>query len=69
MNFNGRMLETHMLQGQVTKLPTLPLDIDGESPTMRLQPPQAGEHTDEILAALGYDTARITALRGANRIS
>lgn len=69
MNFNGRMLETRMLQGQVTKLPTLPLDIDGESPTLRLQPPQAGEHTDEILAALGYDPARIAGLRAANRVN
>ena len=69
MNFNGRMLETLMLQGQVTKLPTLPLDIDGESPALRLQPPRAGEHTDEILEALGYDSGRIAALRDANRIS
>jgi len=69
MNANGRMLETRMLQGQVTKLPTLPLDIDGESPALRLQPPQAGEHTDDILAALGYDAARIAALRGRDIIS
>ena len=69
MNFNGRMLETHMLQGQITKLPTLPLDIDGESPTLRLQPPQAGEHTDEILATLGYGADRIAALRKSGRVS
>ena len=69
MNANGRMLETRMLQGQMTKLPTLPLDIDGESPTLRLQPPRAGEHTDEILAALGYDAARVAALRAASSVS
>jgi crotonobetainyl-CoA:carnitine CoA-transferase CaiB-like acyl-CoA transferase len=68
MNANGRMLQTRMLQGQVTKLPTLPLDIDGESPSMRYQPPQAGEHTAEILRALGYDEARIAALREADTI-
>ena len=69
MNANGRMLETRMLQGQMAKLPTLPLDIDGESPTLRLQPPKSGEHTDEILKALGYDTAKIAALRGGQAIS
>jgi crotonobetainyl-CoA:carnitine CoA-transferase CaiB-like acyl-CoA transferase len=68
MNANGRMLETRMLQGQTAKLPTLPLDIDGESPTLRHQPPQAGEQTDEILAALGYDAARIGDLRARNVI-
>jgi crotonobetainyl-CoA:carnitine CoA-transferase CaiB-like acyl-CoA transferase len=68
MNANGRMLETRMLQGQTAKLPTLPLDIDGESPTLRHQPPQPGEHTDEILAALGYDAARIGDLRARNVI-
>lgn len=69
MNANGRMLETRMLQGQMTKLPTLPLDIDGHSPTMRHQPPQAGEHTDEILRDLGYDAARIASLRASQRVS
>jgi crotonobetainyl-CoA:carnitine CoA-transferase CaiB-like acyl-CoA transferase len=69
MNANGRMLETRMLQGQVAKLPTLPLEIDGESPGLRLQPPRAGEHTDEILAGLGYDAGRIAALRGKDVIS
>ena len=68
MNANGRMLPTRMIQGQMTKLPTLPLDIDGESPTLRHQPPHAGEHTDEILASLGYDATRIAALRGTNRV-
>ena len=69
MNANGRMLETRMLQGQVAKLPTLPLDINGESPTLRHQPPQAGEHTDEILASLGYDRTRVAALRESKRVS
>jgi crotonobetainyl-CoA:carnitine CoA-transferase CaiB-like acyl-CoA transferase len=69
MNANGRMLETRMLQGQTAKLPTLPLDINGESPTLRHQPPQAGEHTDEILLGLGYDRNRIAALRTDQRVS
>ncbi|MSO91377.1 MAG: CoA transferase [Acetobacteraceae bacterium] len=69
MNANGRMLATRMIQGQMTKLPTLPLDIDGESPGLRLQPPQSGEHTDEILAALGYGATRVAALRAGNSVS
>ncbi len=34
----------------------------------RMPPPLMGEHTDEILADLGYDDARIAALRDAGVI-
>jgi crotonobetainyl-CoA:carnitine CoA-transferase CaiB-like acyl-CoA transferase len=36
---------------------------------LRMQPPAAGEHTDAILAALGYSVERIAELRAIKAIS
>jgi crotonobetainyl-CoA:carnitine CoA-transferase CaiB-like acyl-CoA transferase len=35
---------------------------------MRQRPPLLGEHTDELLAELGYDDEAIRALRGAGAV-
>lgn len=37
--------------------------------SVRRPPPQAGEHTDEVLAEAGLDTARIAALRAAGTVA
>jgi crotonobetainyl-CoA:carnitine CoA-transferase CaiB-like acyl-CoA transferase len=47
--------------GVVRKLGTTPGRIDGGGPAL-------GQHTDEVLAELGYDGARIAALRAARVI-
>ena len=41
-------------------------DVDG--PTLRTAPPALGEHTDEILFALGYDLNQIDDMRNAGTI-
>jgi crotonobetainyl-CoA:carnitine CoA-transferase CaiB-like acyl-CoA transferase len=63
LNAHGRMLPIRMTNGKVVGLPALPLSIDGRTMGLRLQPPEVGEHTDAIFAALGYGAARIAALR------
>ncbi len=42
-----------------------PLRLSATPPVLRRAPPTLGEHTDEVLAELGLDAARIAALRSA----
>jgi crotonobetainyl-CoA:carnitine CoA-transferase CaiB-like acyl-CoA transferase len=55
--------------GQTTRLPALPLELHGEKFTLRRDIPRAGEHTREVLAALGYDEERIAALVADGRVA
>ncbi len=68
LNAFGRMLPIRMPGGNIAKLPSLPIEIDGATPGLRRQAPEAGEHTDEVLAARGYLPARIEELRRRNVI-
>jgi len=52
----------HPTAGTISMLAS-PLKLSG-TPTADLQaPPLLGQHTDEVLAAAGYDAATITRLR------
>ena len=69
MNAHGRMLPIRMPTGDVAKLPTTPICFGDEAPGLRRQPPAAGEHTEEVLHALGYSEEQIAALRAAGAVS
>jgi crotonobetainyl-CoA:carnitine CoA-transferase CaiB-like acyl-CoA transferase len=56
------LLETNLPDGTSTRLPRLPMTWDGEALPLHEQPPQIGQHTAEILAALGLDVQAITVL-------
>lgn len=45
--------------GIKTKVPALPVEMNGARLTTRLDIPKVGEHTREVLATLGYDAAAI----------
>jgi formyl-CoA transferase len=42
-----------------------PLRLTGTPPVLRNAPPTLGQHTDEVLAQLGFDAQRIAALRAS----
>ncbi len=44
------------------------IKLDGAAPAVRTPPPTLGEHTDEILAELGYGATEIDALKKENAV-
>ena len=53
--------------GQSTRVPLLPITLDGQRLGLRSNPPQLGEHTHALLTEVGYTEAEIMALRIAKR--
>ena len=51
--------------GRPTRVPLMPITLGGERPGVRSNPPQVGEHTDALLAQVGYAPAEIAAMKAA----
>ncbi len=49
--------------GQTAQTALLPFTMDNHRLSVRLQPPRKGEHTDRVMASLGYTPDEIAALR------
>ncbi len=64
LNESGGLLPVTVPGGDATRLPALPVEMDGARPQQRRDVPGPGDHTDEVLGELGYDAERIAALRG-----
>jgi crotonobetainyl-CoA:carnitine CoA-transferase CaiB-like acyl-CoA transferase len=62
----GGLLELTVADGErrgtMTRLPGLPLEMDGRRFGVRHDIPRAGQHTREILGEIGYSAAEIAAL-------
>ena len=65
LNQTGALAALTLPDGRVTKVPLLPLSLNGRRPGLRLQPPQLGEHSTEILLDLGYSPEQIEALKSS----
>jgi crotonobetainyl-CoA:carnitine CoA-transferase CaiB-like acyl-CoA transferase len=59
LNASSGLTPVTLLNGEKTKVPALPIEMDGQRFGTRLDVPAVGEHTREVLAALGYDAATI----------
>ena len=55
LNAGAGLIDMEMEDGERCKLPALPISLDGERLGLQMNPPKAGEHTEEILGALGLD--------------
>lgn len=65
-----RALEVHLPNSRGIDVPMVgcPIKLSGTPVEYRQAPPALGEHTDEILATLGYDSVSIAQLRDAKVI-
>lgn len=59
---SGGLLDINIPDGGAVSLPALPISLSGKRPEKRLDPPHIGEHSAEILAALGYDSSEVADL-------
>jgi crotonobetainyl-CoA:carnitine CoA-transferase CaiB-like acyl-CoA transferase len=58
----GGLAPLTLIDGRETRVPLLPVTLDGRRPPLRLQPPKVGEHTEELLSGIGYSPEQIAAL-------
>ena len=56
------LLDLELPGGQATKLPALPLEMDGSRFGVTRNPPRSGEHTVEVLQEAGFDKETIDAM-------
>ncbi len=65
---NGSLAPTTLPGGVQTRLPLLPFQMMGWRPPLVSDPPEIGQHNDEVLAVLGYDAAGIGKLKTAGML-
>lgn len=68
LNAQGGLLPVTLPDGSVTKLPNIPLSIDGQRPVLRYDLPRVGQHGAEIARELGLSEAQIDALQKAGAL-
>jgi crotonobetainyl-CoA:carnitine CoA-transferase CaiB-like acyl-CoA transferase len=68
LNASGGLTPVTLSNGTRTKVPNLPIEMDGVRLGTRLDIPKVGEHTREVLAGLGYDKATIDGYAQGNFI-
>jgi crotonobetainyl-CoA:carnitine CoA-transferase CaiB-like acyl-CoA transferase len=65
LNATGGLAPLTLEDGRATKVPLLPLTLDGQRPGLRMQPPRLNEHGPALLRELGYSDEEIARLSAA----
>jgi crotonobetainyl-CoA:carnitine CoA-transferase CaiB-like acyl-CoA transferase len=69
LNASGGLTPITLPNGTKTKVPNLPIEMDGRRFGTRLDLPRVGEHTRELLSGLGYTREALDALVAAKVIN
>jgi len=59
---SGGLGDVTLADGTRTRLPLLPVELDGHRPTAGGNLPSVGEHTRDVLLSLGLETSEIDSL-------
>jgi crotonobetainyl-CoA:carnitine CoA-transferase CaiB-like acyl-CoA transferase len=62
LNQSGGLVPVTLPNGRKTKVPNLPIEMDGARLGTRLDLPRVGEHTRDLLAGLGYSGEAVDGL-------
>jgi len=65
---SGGLGDVTLADGRKTRLPLLPIELDGARPTQGGTLPAVGQHTRDVLASIGVDEAEIDRLSAAGVI-
>jgi crotonobetainyl-CoA:carnitine CoA-transferase CaiB-like acyl-CoA transferase len=62
---SGGLADVTLLDGTRTRLPLLPIEVDGIRPTQGGELPKPGQHSEELLGRIGLSAEDIERLRAA----
>jgi crotonobetainyl-CoA:carnitine CoA-transferase CaiB-like acyl-CoA transferase len=65
----GGLAPLTLPDGRETRVPLLPLEMDGSRPGIRLQPPRLGEHTRGLMEELGYSPSAVDGLVASGKVA
>jgi len=68
LNQSGGMAELTLADGEQVKVPMLPFEMNGQRFGTRLNVPDLGSHSRELLSQLGYDDEEITQLEASGKV-
>ncbi|MEO7549213.1 MAG: CaiB/BaiF CoA-transferase family protein, partial [Ramlibacter sp.] len=69
LNGTGGLAPLVLPDGRATRVPLLPLTLDGVRPGVRCDPPRIGQHTTVLLRDAGYSESEIAALRAGGAVA
>jgi len=69
LNAGGGLAPITLPDGTRTKVPILPIEMDGRRLGVRLDLPKVGEHTREVLLSIGYAAEEIDGLVAAKVVN